>query len=161
MALRVRASRAFVGCQGPHAGPPMAGRPFVSPGQRGHGWHPGTRALSAPRHPLCRFPGLGMETREIPNGSIVDSHSGPDQDRVLGATSLWLPREPARDAYRVHPGSQPGRDPRREMAASVKGTPIIQRTVSEFGVRPTLTSVGMSASALLAAATAAWHTTVV
>ena len=56
------------------------------------------------------------------------------------------------------PDPNPGRAPRREMAASVRGTPIIQRTVLGLCVRPTLTSVGMLAAALLAAA---WHTTVV
>ncbi len=56
------------------------------------------------------------------------------------------------------PDPNPGRAPRQEMAASVKGTPVIQCTVSGLGVRPTLTSVGMLASALLAAA---WRTTVV
>ncbi len=39
--------RAFVGSQGPHAGTPMAERPFVSPGQKGHGCR-GTQAPSPP-----------------------------------------------------------------------------------------------------------------
>ena len=56
------------------------------------------------------------------------------------------------------PDPNPGCAPRRETAASVRGTPITQCTVSGLDVWPTLTSVGMLASALLAAA---WRTTVV
>ena len=54
-------------------------------------------------------------------------------------------------ASRVHSESNPGLAPRQEMAASVKGTPIIQCIVLGLVVRPTLTSVGMLSSALLAA----------
>ena len=56
------------------------------------------------------------------------------------------------------PDPNPGRAPRLEMAASVRGTPIIQCTVLGLGVRPTLSSAGMIASVLL---TDTWYTTVV
>ena len=56
------------------------------------------------------------------------------------------------------PDPNPGRAPRREVEACIRGTPIIQCTVLGLGVRPTLSLVGMLTSTLLAAV---WHATVV
>jgi hypothetical protein len=135
--------RAFVGFQEPHARPPMGGRPFVSPGQRGHGCR-GTQAPSPPlpgtftgQPPYSVRKGLevrdlGIETREMPTNLISTGILGAaDQGKAVGATS-WRARLPAMHLVST-PDPNPGRATQREVAAFVKGTP---KSVHSLGGGP-------------------------
>jgi len=54
--------RAFEGCQGPHAGPPMAGRPFVSPVEKVRTQAPSLQLLAlSPATPRTLFAKYGIE----------------------------------------------------------------------------------------------------
>jgi hypothetical protein len=111
--------RAFGGCQGPHSGPPMAGRPVVSPSQRGQREqrHPGAPSAAFTGHPpysVRKVRDLGMKTREIPTNPYSAGVLGTaDQGKAVGATS-WRGRLPAMHLVST-PDPNPGRAPRRHL----------------------------------------------
>ena len=124
---------AFVGCQGPHAGPPMAGRPFVSPGQRGHG----SRGTQAPAPPLFWHfhrppPVLCSQSTGFRHGdsqnsseSILGGRPGHHQSGQSSGSHELRGRLPAMHLVST-PDPNPGRAPRLDVVAPVMCTPVPQ-----------------------------------